>query len=277
MDLKNFETTSTYAIEALYKDYWNQLPEKYRLLEKAQRQEDYTLEEVKPTQQKSTPLTYASVKAKDTEPEKPDEYQCYCDALNDKEKFFNLQPFYDPELSFSDRLHYKLTGINYPDRKGPWFIITWNCGNGILKSTLTNRRFQSATVETPSGELVTFDFMNTELEVTLCFVSNTMQGLFELQEHIRISRREKAVVNTRQHSILGSFPVSIDLIDGGMAKLARDKGTLCTLTLPIKIDYPIIDNVRSAARGIIKEIHAEIDNDGNGPGEQAILARDIIK
>ena len=34
MDLKNLECTSTYAIEAVYREYWHLIPEKYRILEK---------------------------------------------------------------------------------------------------------------------------------------------------------------------------------------------------------------------------------------------------
>ena len=62
-------------------------------------------------------------------------------------------------LDFENRLHYKLVGVNYPDRKGPWFVITWNCGNGILKSDLTNRRFDTQQIITPGGDKVKFDFI----------------------------------------------------------------------------------------------------------------------
>lgn len=267
MDLKNFEATSTYAIEAVYRDYWFQIPEKYRLLEKAQRQPDET-------PKKSSPLTYAGVEKKEQPTQS--EYELYCDKLNDKNCYFDLQPFFDPQLDFENRLHYKLTSVNYPDRKGPWFIITWNCGNGLLKSTLTNRRFDTAQVETPSGDKVKFDFINSEMDLTLCFTSNTLQGLFELQEHIRIDRREKHVVNTRKHSIIGEFPVSLDTIDAAISKLDRTKSTLCTLTLTLKIDYPVIGNVQTAETGIIKEIHAEIDEDGAGEDMRTVIARDII-
>ena len=34
MDLKNFETTSTYAIQAIYLEYWKMIPERFRLNEK---------------------------------------------------------------------------------------------------------------------------------------------------------------------------------------------------------------------------------------------------
>ena len=54
-----------------------------------------------------------------------------------------MTPWYDPELSFSDRFHYRLTNIDYPKRATPWYIITWNFGKGILKSSLTNRRFDT--------------------------------------------------------------------------------------------------------------------------------------
>lgn len=285
MDLRNLEATSTYAIEAVYRDYWNQIPEKYRLLEPSNRlqptyehPEDYP-NNTKPEVKKITPLSYKDVEEND----KPkDDYTIYAETLNNKQLKFDLLPFFDPQLDFENRLHYKLTGINYPERKGPWFIITWNSNSGILESSLTNRRFDTAVVETPAGDKVKFDFINTEMDLTLCFTSNTMQGLFELQEHIRVARREKACVDTRPHSILGSFPVSLDLIKSAMSKLDRSKGTLCTLTMSLKIDYPIIGNVRKVggpgeAYGIIKEIHNEIDSQGgNKPGEHEVLSRDIV-
>lgn len=284
MDLKDLESTSTYAIEAVYRDYWFMLPEKYRLLEQAQRPEHGTYdidvyenlpEHQKPRVQKSTPLTYREVEKKEEQYEE-DNYDSYCATLNDRNKYFDLQPFFDPELNFENRLHYKLAGISYPKRKHPWFIITWNCGNGILKSTLTNRRFDTRPVQTLAGDDVKFDFMDTEMDLTLCFTSNSMQALFALQEYIRISRREKACVDTRPHSILGSFPVSLNLIDTAISKLERTKSTLCTLTMSLKIDYVIIGNIKSAATGIIKEIHTELDEKGAGPGHHLMLTRDII-
>ena len=39
MDLKDFESTTTYAIEAVYRSYWELIPEKYKLKEKLQRWE----------------------------------------------------------------------------------------------------------------------------------------------------------------------------------------------------------------------------------------------
>ena len=284
MDLKNFESTSTYAIEAVYRDYWFMLPEKYRLFERAQRQEhdNYDMsffedlpEHQKPKTQKTTPLSYKDVEQKQKDYFE-DNYNNYCCVLNDKTKFFDLQPFFDPQLDFENRLHYKLSGISYPKRKHPWFVITWNCGQGILKSSLTNRLFDTAAVQTPSGEDVKFDFINSEMDLTLCFTSNTLQGLFELQEHIRVGRREKHVIETRVHPVLGSFPVSLFQIDSALSKLDRSKGTLCTLMLTLKINYLVIGNVRDAATGIIKEIHSEIDTPGNGPGEHVMLTTDII-
>ena len=281
MDLRNLETTSTYAIEAVYRDYWFQIPEKYRLLEKAQRpiHGNYDMEffenlpeHKKPNIQKTTPLSYRDVEKQ----EEKDDYDAYCSLLNNKDQYFDLQPFFDPQLDFENRLHYKLTGINYPNRKNPWFIITWNCGNGLLKSSISNRRFDTADIEVQNGEKVKFDFINSDLDLTLCYTSNSLQALFELQEYLRVSRREKHVVNTRKHSILGSFPVSLFQFDTSISKMERAKSTLCTLTLSLKLNYIVIGNIRSAEQGIIKEIHAEIDENGSGVGNHVVLARDII-
>ena len=186
MDLKNLETTSTYAIEAVYRDYWNYIPEKYRLQERAQRLDHGTYSEdsyeiVKPKpKSKSTPLSYKEVEQKE---EPKSEYDRYCEAMNSNQ-WFDLMPFYDPLLDFENRMHYKLVGIDYPQRNKPWFVITWNCNNGLLNSSLTRRRFETTTITTPGGEDVKFDFINTDLDLTFAIYCNSMQALFELQEVI---------------------------------------------------------------------------------------------
>jgi len=283
MDLRNLETTSTLAIEAVYKEYWSMIPEKYRIYERPQREDKPFPPEFydRPNIQKSTPLSYKQVeeKGKPKEPEQENDYEWYCNCLNNKDKFFDLQPFFDPQLDFENRLHYKLVGVNYPDRRGPWFVITWNCGNGILKSDLTNRRLDTATVITPSGEKVKFDFIDTTMDLTLCFTSNNMQALFELQENIRINRREKCTVETRPHSILGKFNVILSLIDvGNITKMSKDKGSLCTLTVTFKLEYNVIGNVKLVNDiGIIERINMELDKpNGEGPDNHEVLARDII-
>lgn len=291
MDLKNFESTSTYAIQACYLEYWNLIPSKYRLLEKSQRQDhgtypideyDYVQKVEKP---KVTPLSYKDVE--ETSYSGDDYYNHYCDMLNSGQ-YFDLMPFFDPQLDFENRLHYKLSGIDYPSRQQPWFIITWNFGNGILKSSLTRRRFETCSDYTPGGEKVKFNFINADMDLTFAIYSNSLQGLFELQENIIVGKREKCVVNTLTHSILGSFPVSLDTIDSTLSKLPRDKGTLCVLTLNLKIDYPIIGNVQYTDGGIIEEIHLELDskniikgdswNSLNDitPNEHEVISRDII-
>ena len=283
MDLKDFETTTTYAIQAVYTEYWNIIPEKYRLMEKAQVQlpnpDEYAEQQQQHKGKKETPLTYKKVEQEEYKDN--DLYTNYCKMLNSG-NWFDITPFYDPQLDFENRLHYKLAGVDFPNRQKPWFIITWNFGNGILKSSLTRRRFESAVDKTPGGEDVMFDFMNTEMDLTLAIYSNTLQGLIELQENIMINRREKFCVDTQIHSVLGSFPVSVDTIESTITKLPRDKGTLCVLTLNLKVDYPIIGNIRD-----VKEIHLEVDstvvklgdidvNTAVIPNTHEVLSRDII-
>ena len=112
----------------------------------------------------------------------------------------------------------------------------------------------------------------------MAIYSNEMQALFELQENIIVGRREKYVVDTRPHSIIGSFPVSVDTIGSSLSKLSRDKGTLCQMMLNLKIDYPVIGNVQKIGEGgIIQEIHVEVDKDGTGPGpDQIVFGRNTI-
>lgn len=206
MDLKNFESTSILAIEAVYRHLWNFIPNKYKLPET-------------------------------------------------DELITDLSPFYDPELTFDNRLHYKLSKVSYTNRAKPWFVITWNTEHGLIKSGLTQRRFQSAIVENKKLGKIRYKFINTELSINFGICCNTMQGLFELQENLILKKRDKITVNTKPHSIIGSFPVCLDVLDSTQNKLERDKGTLCYLFLECKIDYPIIGNVEQLYSGIIKEIH----------------------
>ena len=289
MNLKNLEGTSTYAIEAVYREYWNLIPEKYKLKERAYRQGPSLFEEdeyfdapehVKPNRPGVTPLQYSDVDKLEKPLESTDnvenEYDNYVCHLNDTTKFFDVSPFYDPELNFENRLHMHLTNVDFPHRREPWFIITWNCNNGLLNSSLTRRRFQSNIVEAPNGKQYKFDFINTDMDLTMAVYSNTMQGLFELQENIIVGKREKCVVNTSKHSILGQFPVSMDIINSSLTKLPKDKGTLCVMTLNVKIDFPVIGNVQQVYNGIIMEIHSEIDKIGSGPENVYVYSRDII-
>lgn len=254
MDLKNFEGTTTYAIEAVYREYWNLIPDKYKLMETAQ------LQEYKNTKH---PLNKKDLYKAGEEPDpiiqknSDTEYTKYVGCLQDDTKRFNLDPFFDPELTFENRLHYKLASIDYPKRSQPWFIITWNFGGGIINSSLTRRRFMTGRATTPQGEPVVFDFMNTELDITMCVTSNTLQALMELQEVIKIGKREKCTVNAKNHSIIDTFPVSLDIIDGVINKISRQTGTLCTLTMVIKLQYPLINNIRINPAGQIQEIHTD--------------------
>ena len=209
MDLKNFESTSVLAIQAVYNYFWDLIPEKYKLPE-------------------------------------------------DIEKANSLEPFYDPLLTFDNRLHYKLTQVEYSKRDKPWFVITWNTENGLIPSTFNRRRYQSAIVDNKKLGPLRFKFINTELNINLAICGNTMVGLYELQENIVLKIRDKQYTNTKEHSILGSFPVSLNVIDSQQSKLDRNKGTLCYLNLQVKVDYPIIECVQQIPNGIIKEIHSNV-------------------
>lgn len=169
----------------------------------------------------------------------------------------DLSPFYDPELTFDNRLHYKLTNIDYPKRSEPWFVITWNPEYGLIRSTLTQRRFQTAVFDTRYGKK-RGKVIRAELTVNFGIVCNTMQGLFELQENFILKERDKIVCHTKPHSILGSFPVCLDVIDTTQSKLPRDRGTICYLFVNCRMDYPVIGLVEDAV-GVIEQIHSDID------------------
>ena len=189
----------------------------------------------------------------------------------DDERIKEMSPFYDPELSFENRLHYKLTNVDYPKRATPWFVITWNAPEGILRTSLTQRRMQSAVVEDANGVRHKFKFQLVELYLTFGIASNSLQAVFELQENLIIHTRDKVTCMTKPHSILGSFPVSMNVIDSNQVKLGRDKGTLCYLMMQVRVDYPIIGLVEKAD-GVIETINSDINEDINF----SELVKDII-
>ena len=257
MDLRNFETTSTYAMEAVYAAYYEIIPDKYRV-------EDPLLSEQEHPHKPHPKHPISITEVNRIGLAKGIEYEN------------EIYPDYDPELNFSDRFHYRLSNIDYPKRANPWFIITWNFGKGLLKSSLTNRRFDSATCKNQDGDLFKFKFQNVDLDMTLALTSNSLQAAFELQENIIIGRRLQSVAYTRPHLVLGSFPVSFDAIESDITKYGRDKGTLCSVMLNLKLDFPIIGFVEKIKGGIIKEIHSEVDKLGTGPKNQYVYGRDII-
>lgn len=206
MDLETLEGTSILAVKAVYKLFWDFIPQKYKL-------------------------------------------------SKDDETIINLEPFYDPKLDFSNRAQYKLVKDSYPNRETPWFVITWNTDRGLLKSTLSSRRFQTAYFELPSGKRTHLKFINADMEITLGIVSNSMTALFELQENILLKMREKMYVMSEPHSVVGPITVALDIIDSDQNKLDRDKGTLCYLFVHVRVDFPVFGYRKDLSGGIIEEIN----------------------
>lgn len=206
MDLENLSGTSTLAIQAVYKTFWDMIPQKYKL------------------------------------------------SKNDN-TVLDLEPFYSPQLTFENRLNYKLVKDSYPNRETPWFVITWNTDRGLLKSTLSSRRFQTAYFELPSGTKTHLKFINADMEMTLGIVSNSMTALFELQENILLKMREKMYVVSEPHSVVGPITVALNIIDSDQTKLDRDKGTLCYLFVHVRIDFPVFGYRKDLSGGIIEEIN----------------------
>jgi hypothetical protein len=178
----------------------------------------------------------------------------------DDEKIKEMAPFYDPELSFENRLHYKLTNVDYPKRAKPWFVITWNAPEGILRTSLSQRRLKSGRVTTKNGDNYKFKFQLVELYLTFGVASNSLQAIFELQENLIIHTRDKVTCTTNEHPLLGKFPVSMNVIDSNQVKLPRDKGTLCYLMMQIRVDYPVIGLIESGD-GIIETIYSDTNNE----------------
>lgn len=206
MDLITLESTSTYALQAVYEKFWNYIPQKYRI----------------PTN---------------------DSFEA------------DMEAFYDPQLSWDNRLAYDVSKVSYPNRATPWFVITWNTETGLLKSELTRRRFDSGIIELKNGTKVSCKFSNTELMMNICFTTNSMQALIELQECLRLNIREKCNVLTKPHSIIGPFYVSLNVMDTQLNKMEREKGTLAYLLMQCRIDYPIIGFKKEIVSGIIKHIN----------------------
>ena len=211
MDLKTLEGTSALAIEAVYRLFYNFIPEKYRV-----------------------------TKNDDTE--------------------LDIEPFYDPKLEFDNRLHYELVKNSIPNREAPWFIITWNTDRGILKSELTNRRFETCTIALPSGNKARLKFINANMTITLAIAYNSTLAAFELQENILLKLRESMYVMSKPHSVVGEITVSLNKIEHEQKKLDRDKGTLGYLFVRVTIDYPVFGYGTDQPSSVIKEINLLIKN-----------------
>lgn len=211
MDLETLEGTSILAIQAVYKLFWDFIPQRYKLSE------------------------------------------------ND-DTVLNLEPFYDPKLTFENRLQYKLVKNSLPNRETPWFVITWNSDKGLLKSQLSSRRFKTAPIELPSGRRTSLKFIDADMELTLGIASNSMQALFALQENILLKMREKMYVISEPHSVVGPITVALNMIDSDQTKLDRDKGTLCYLFVKVRIDFPVFGYKKDISGGIIEEINLLIKN-----------------
>lgn len=187
----------------------------------------------------------------------PNEYKL---PKDDKDTEKTLDPFYDPELTFENRAQYKVTKDEWLKRKQPWFVITWNPENGLLKSSLTNRRFQTAYIEDAEGNRHKYKFQNADMQINFGIISNSLTALFELQENILLNKREKLTCNTvTPHPVLGIFPVSLDVIESQQSKLNREKSTICYLFMQCRIDYPII-GMETPAGGVIERIDLDTYN-----------------
>ena len=167
----------------------------------------------------------------------------------------DLEPFYDPKLTFDNRLQYKLVKNGLPNRETPWFVITWNTDKGLLKSTLSSRRFQTTSIELPSGNRTSLKFINADMDVTLGIATNSMAAMFALQENILLKMREKMYVMSEPHSVVGPITVALDDVDSDQNKLDRDKGTLAYLFVRIKVDFPVFGYMKDVSKNIIKEIN----------------------
>ena len=210
-------------------------------------------------------------------------YKTFWDMIPQKYKLskddntvLDLEPFYDPQLTFDNRLHYKLVKDSYPNRETPWFVITWNTDRGLLKSQLSNRRFQTASIELPSGTRTSLKFIDADMEITLGIVSNSMQALYELQENILLKMREKMYVMSEPHSVVGPITVAFNIVDSDQNKLDRDKGTLCYLFVHVRVDFPVFGYRKDLSGGIIEEIRLLIkDFHDNTLSIDRILPEDL--
>ena len=145
----------------------------------------------------------------------------------------------------------------------------------IYNADLSQRRFQTSVFDNGKNKY-RCKFINTNLNINFGICSNTIQGLFELQENFILKLREKITCETKTHPILGKFIVSLNVLESNQNKLSRDQGTLCYLFLQCKIDYPIIGNVEKITSGVIKQIHLETDKDGTTEENKIVFSRDVI-
>ena len=197
----------------------------------------------------------------------PDKYRL---QYRPEEVTKHIKEFYDPELTLDDRMTYKIARVPYEDRKEPWVALMWNT-EGLNKSQEMFRRMDTAIFNQDEIRARTMKIRRVSTQVNLGFVSNSLTAMLELQEVLLLDFEDLDHITAKGHSVLGDYEVNIlSVTPGTLFKLPRNKGTLCTYTMGVVLDYPIVGKYQGGATRITA-INTTYNLDG-GTIQDTILA-----
>ena len=184
------------------------------------------------------------------------------------EAISSMREFYDPELTFENRLKYKLTSIKYFDRHRPWIALMWN-NEGLQPADNHFRRYDVSISIDDKPNKAKACYVKTMMNIGI--VSNSKTALDEFQEVFLLNVRPDDAAIAVEHPYLNDFVVNIlDFNMTQMIKSPRSEGTLAYAVASLPLQFPIIgcvdDNV-----GIIQTINTVINNIKNTKITQFIV------
>lgn len=187
----------------------------------------------------------------------PDEYRIH--YIND-EATDCYREFFDQELSFENRLHYKIAKLPFKERKTPWIAIMWNT-DGLFPSDENYRRYDVKFAATDDESLPKKGkACLAKMPITLSVVSNSMTALMEFEEVYLLNVRPDDMALSTRHPILDEF--SINIMNGAaptnITKMPRSEGTLCYAMASVILQFPIVGVPKD--QQIIRTIRADFRN-----------------
>lgn len=165
--------------------------------------------------------------------------------------------FFDQELTFENRLKYKVTSISFLDRKSPWIALMWNT-EGLQPADNHFRRYDvRVDIE---GKPHKGKACYVKLPMNIGIVSNSKTALDEFQEVFLLNVRPDDKAISCEHPILQDFNVNImDFNMSNSVKLPRSEGTLSMAMATVTLQYPVVGCLDPNV-GIIQTINVFLRN-----------------
>lgn len=155
-----------------------------------------------------------------------------------------FREFFDQDLSFENRLHYKLAKLPFKDRKTPWVAIMWNV-EGLQPSDENFRRYDVKLKAKDDKSLPRKGkACLVKMPIVMSVVSNSMTALMEFEEVFLLNVRPEDMALSAEHPLLEEFTVNImSNAITNMVKMPRTEGTLCYALVSANLQFPIIGAV----------------------------------